>query len=91
MGNDLDVRFTLKGIQLGGPVNGQPQQMLLKGFDIREEAPGMLHVKAHFDATDNDAGVVLLRRFLGFLSSQPGEQPQQAAGELATLDERNDL
>lgn len=92
MGNDLDVRFTLQGIELMGPVDEKPQKMLLKGFRIREVQPNVLDVRAHFDASDNDAGVVLLRRFLGFISSQPGGRPQlPASGELGTLDDRDDL
>ena len=89
MGNDLDVRFTMKGIELTGPVDEKVHQMMLKGFRIREVGPGVLNVQANFDAQDNEAGATLLRRFLGFLGSTPGTQ--QPEGEAGTLDDRNDL
>lgn len=89
---NLNIRFTPGGIELVGPVGGQTHKMLLRGFNVREMQPGVLNVQAQFEATDNEAGAVLLRQFLGFIGSQPATHPPGGnGGELCSLDDRSDL
>lgn len=90
--SNIDIRFTPEGIELTGPVNGRTHQMVLKGFRVREVQPGVLNVQAQFEATNNEAGADLLRRFLGFIGSQPAaQQPVVSADEAGGLDDRDDL
>jgi len=88
---NFDLEFTPTGIKLTGPVEEENHQIVLQGLRVREVAPKVLNVQAQFEATDDEAGAELLRRFFKFLGSQGMSHEPGNADEVGTLDDRDDL